>query len=103
MPIKRGDQKHPRSGRPPGQPNKATARGREAIAQFVDDNASRLVGWLDQIAEEDPEAAFRSFMSVVEYHIPKLARSELTGKDGGELSLEVLVMKALDPSHGQSH
>ena len=73
--------KHP-GGRPPGSPNKTTIQARESIAMFVDGNVERLTGWLDQIAEENPKAAFDSFMSVVEYHIPKLARSEtkLEGK-----------------------
>lgn len=69
-------------GRKPGVPNKATAAAREAIAMFVDGNAHRLAGWLDEIAAENPQKAFDSFMSVVEYHVPKLARVELGNKDG---------------------
>ena len=81
--------KHPQhAGRPPGAPNKATAKGREAIAQFVDGNADRLVGWLDKIAEESPKDAFNAFMSVVEYHIPKLQRKELVGDPEKPLVLE---------------
>lgn len=68
--------KHYGGGRAKGQPNKATANAREAIALFVDNNAHRLEGWLDQIAEKDPKQAFDCFQSVIEYHIPKLARSE---------------------------
>jgi len=74
-------------GRKKGVPNKATVEAREAIAKFVDGNATRLQKWLDQIAEEDPKAAFDRFMSVVEYHIPKLARTEHTGKDGDDLRI----------------
>jgi len=78
-------------GRPKGSPNKATQGAREAIAAFVDGNAHRLTGWLDQVANGDPEndikpnpiKAFEMFQSVVEYHVPKLARTEVTGKDGG--------------------
>lgn len=71
-------------GRRKGIPNKATALAREAIAEFVDGNAHRLTRWLDQIADNDPKDAFNAFMSVVEYHIPKLARTENQnlGKDG---------------------
>jgi hypothetical protein len=78
-------------GRPKGSANKATVAAREAIAAFVDGNAHRLDGWLDAIANGDPEndikpnpgKAFELFQSVVEYHVPKLARTEVTGKDGG--------------------
>jgi hypothetical protein len=68
-----------------GSPNKATAAAREAIAAFVDGNADRLQGWLDEIhAEKGAEAAFSCFSSLLEYHVPKLQRTELTGKDGGD-------------------
>lgn len=68
-----------------GVANKATSQAREAIAAFVEGNVDRLNGWLDEIAEKNPQAAFDSFMSVVEYHIPKLARTEHTGKDGAAI------------------
>lgn len=81
-------------GRQAGTPNRATANAREAIARFVDGNADKLQGWLDQIAEQDgPKAAYQCFMDVVEYHVPKLARTELTGKDGQDLMPKVLVLK----------
>lgn len=77
-------------GRPKGIPNKQTIAAREAIAEFVDGNAHRLTGWLDQVAETDPAKAFQMFQSVVEYHIPKLARTDttLTGADGGPVKIE---------------
>lgn len=84
------------AGRPAGVPNKVTAIGREAIARFVDGNANRLAGWLDKIAEKDPEAAFKAYMSVVEYHIPRLQRSEVTGKDGKDLIPELTDQTALE-------
>ena len=67
-------------GRPLGMPNKATSDARAAIAAFVDSNAHRLTGWLDQVAVENPEKAFQLFQSVIEYHVPKLARSDTTNK-----------------------
>lgn len=87
------------AGRQKGTPNKATAEARAAIAAFVDGNAHRLQGWLDKIADgepadevkgfkaiqPDPEKAFQLFQSVIEYHVPKLARAEITGKDGAAL------------------
>ena len=68
-------------GRVKGVPNKATQSAREAIAAFVDGNAHRLTDWLDRVAVDRPEKAFEMFQSVVEYHIPKLARTELAGDD----------------------
>ena len=82
-----------RAGRPKGVPNKSTAQAREAIAQFVEGNAYKMQEWLQQVAEgvrndEDkfivlpnPEKAFGMLQSVMEYHLPKLARTEHTGDD----------------------
>lgn len=76
-----------------GIPNKATANAREAIALFVDNNSDRLQGWLDQIAETDgPKAAFQCLMDVLEYHVPKLARTEHTGDGGGPVQTETHVI-----------
>lgn len=77
-------------GRPKGLPNKSTQAAREAIAAFVDGNADRLQGWLDQIAEErGPQAAFDCFSTLLEYHVPKLARQEHTGSDGKPIKMQV--------------
>ena len=99
-------------GRPVGSPNKATSDARQAIAQFVDGNAHRLTEWLDAVAhgvkkpvfdengevvdEEyvippNPAKAFDMFQSVVEYHIPKLARQELVGDPNKPLEVDVHV------------
>ncbi len=77
------------NGRPKGSPNKSTAQAREAIAAFVDGNADRLNKWLDQIESEDgSKDAFNCFTSLLEYHVPKLTRSELTGANGGAIKTE---------------
>lgn len=63
---------------------------REAIAKLVDGNADRLQEWLDQIAEDEkqgPAVAFKLLMDVMEYHVPKLARTEHVGKDGGPIEV----------------
>lgn len=94
-------------GRVAGTPNKATADARQAIASFVDGNAHRLTEWLDQVANgvkviemdgeqeiekyvvpPNPAKAFDMFQSVVEYHVPKLARMEVTGNDEKPLVIE---------------
>lgn len=88
--FKKGE-KRPGQGRPKGQVNKATQTAREAIARFVDGNTERLQGWLDEIAADEkhgPREAFRCLMDVMEYHVPKLARTEVTGKDGGPLVIQ---------------
>lgn len=81
MAFKRGQSGNPQ-GKPKGAVNKATQDARQAIALFVDNNAHRLEGWLDKVAVDNPAKAFELFQSVVEYHIPKLARQDNTSSDG---------------------
>ena len=97
-------------GRVAGTPNKATAEARRAIASFVDGNAHRLVGWLDRVSdgvketvtdpktgeqkerwlvEPNPARAFEMFQSVVEYHVPKLARMEVAGDQDNPVQVDV--------------
>ncbi len=72
-------------GRKKGTPNKATQDVREAIAVFAEGNVSRLQEWLDRIAEDDPVKAADLYVKLLEYHVPKLSRAELTGKGGGPI------------------
>lgn len=77
-----------------GIPNKSTSTAREAIARFVDGNTDRLQGWLDEIAADEklgPLEAFRCLMDVMEYHVPKLARTEHTGEGGGPVRQSLTV------------
>jgi len=44
----------------------------------------------------DPAKAADLYLRAIEYHIPKLARTELTGKDGGALEVSNLSEDELD-------
>jgi hypothetical protein len=90
-------------GRKKGVPNRATADVREAIAMLLKRNTDKLEKWLHAVAEgekvtredgkvrwlrmPDPGHALRLMSDLAEYHIPKLARTELTGKDGEDLQI----------------
>lgn len=80
-------------------PGKTTIAAREAIGRFVDGNAHRLQVWLDEIANgvprvdpatgqvipgefevaPNPEKASTLFLNIIEYHVPKLSRTEFVG------------------------
>ena len=76
-------------GRAKGVPNKSTAAVREAIAKMAELNAPRFAIWLDEVAQKSPEKACDIYLRAIEYHIPKLARTEITGQDGQPVALQV--------------
>ena len=84
-------------GRPKGTPNKSTAIVREAIATLLERNSEKMDEWLQLVAYGDsslgikpaPDKALDIMQKMAEYHIPKLARTEVTGKDGDDLQVTV--------------
>jgi hypothetical protein len=91
MPVPKGTRI---GGRKKGTPNKATVNAREAIAAFIDGNAGKLQQWLDEVYKQDgPKAALDCFNDLVEYHVPKLARTEIQAPDGSALSLVIQLSK----------
>lgn len=82
-----------------GIPNKATANAKEAISAFVDAQSERLESLLTQIEEQQgPKAAWDCIMDLVEFAVPKLARTEVTGKDGGPQEVKTtLIVKGIVP------
>lgn len=80
-------------GRALGSVNKTTADVRKAVALLAENNVSRLEAWLQATADgdaaqgvkPDPGKAAALLLQALEYHIPKLARTEHTGADGGEI------------------
>lgn len=94
MTFKKGQVTNP-AGRPKGSENKVVTQARAAIALFVDSNAHRLQEWLDMIAHgykvtdekgnekliaPNPQRAFELFQAVIEYHVPKLQRTEISSE-----------------------
>jgi hypothetical protein len=77
----------PGPGRPKGLPNRATQAVREAIARMAEENAENFNLWLSQVAATSPEKACDIYLKAIEYHIPKLARTEVTGKDDGPINI----------------
>jgi hypothetical protein len=69
-------------GRPKGAVNKSTGIVREAIASLLERNAPNMDRWLNEVADKDPYKALDLMQKLSEYHIPKLARTEVTGRDG---------------------
>lgn len=88
----------PGPGRPKGVPNKSTESVRKAIAMLLERNAENMDRWLTTVAEGDevrgikpsPDKALDIMQKMAEYHIPKLARTEVTGAENGPLTIKVV-------------
>ena len=83
-----------RAGRKAGVPNKATTEAREAVKALIDANLPYLQTWLYNTAEglkddetgkyiilPNPGKACDIVQNLVEYAVPKLARTEVVGDE----------------------
>jgi len=80
-----------RNGRPKGTPNKATQEARELVKDILDANLPKIQSWLELTAngikdENDkyivypnPAKACDIVQNLIEYTVPKLARTEMVG------------------------
>ena len=84
-------------GRKAGQPNKVTTDVRAAIAVFAQAHVGQMGEWL--CAVEDPAKRLDLYLRAIEYHIPKLGRTELTGKDGGNINITRIEQVIIDPAN----
>lgn len=91
-------------GKPKGAVNKTTREFRETVTKLLSDNADNVAAWLDEVAtgngdpdKADPAKALDLLAKLAEFAAPKLGRTELTGADGGALTVQV-VRFADDPA-----
>ena len=81
-------------GRPKGVPNKATQEAREAIKALLDNNLPFIQSWLVSTAEgifddqsgkfivnPNPAKACEIVQNLMEFSVPKLARTEVVGDE----------------------
>ena len=82
------------SGRPKGVPNKATTEARELVKRILDNNLPNIESWILSTAEgimddqtgkwivnPNPAKACEIVQNLVEYSVPKLARTEVVGDE----------------------
>jgi len=84
-------------GRKVGSVNRATADVRAAVAMLAEGNITKVQGWLDRGATSDPLGAARVFSQLLEYHVPKLSRAEVTGAGGAPFEVRIV-----DPTRHKS-
>lgn len=82
--------------RPPGSKNKAGDELRITVKEFVEANSHKFQKWLDDIQiDHGSLEAFKRIEALLEFCIPKLARSEIENKMS--ISFEPLVIERAAP------
>ena len=103
--------------------SRSTSYARRAIAEFVEDNADSLSNWLGQVAQgipkvnangeiirdsqgaiiwvnrPDPGQAISALGNLLEFHLPKLSRAEVSAAIKQEGPLDVTEMSTADLKH----
>jgi hypothetical protein len=80
-------------GRRPGVKNIVSREFKETVQLLLDTNAENVSKWLEMVAKghdkspPDPGKALDLLSKLAEYAAPKLARTEITGKDGGPVQV----------------
>ena len=105
-----------RGGRQKGTPNKVTSAAREAFLAIFERLTPDVETWIRQTANgwdvevmtkagptivrqgKDPGKAADLALRLAEYHVPKLAKTEVTGADGAALHITV---QTLPPEKGE--
>lgn len=73
------------------KPRERVAKARDMVLNVLDANADRVQGWLDLIEKQQgARNAFQCYLELLEFGVPRLARTELTGKDGEKFSPAVV-------------
>jgi len=102
MDNKVDDSRKKTGGRKPGVPNKATQEAREAVKAILDSNLPFIQSWIQQTAEgimddqtgkyivqPNPAKACEIVQNLVEYSVPKLARTEVVGDEKAPVRMVV--------------
>lgn len=77
-------------GRPKGSVNKATADVRACVAGIAQNLAPEVEGWIRKGARKNPLGAAHLLAQLLEYHIPKLSRAEVTGEGGKPIEVQIV-------------
>lgn len=73
--------------KPKGAVSQKTKMWEEMGEFFVTEGAQK---YLEYLKDQDPENYMKRFEAMLEYFKPKLARTELTGKDGKDLEVNLI-------------
>lgn len=73
-------------GRKLGSMNRHTAEARELVSQLIENNGPSVQEWINRVSARD---ALAIYVSLLEFILPKIARTELTANDGAPLEVTI--------------
>lgn len=86
-------------GRKKGTPNKVSADAKKLMDALVEHGLEDAIKVYDRLKKKQPRAALLALARFAEFRIPKLARNETTGPNGGPQVIEKRVyVSAASPS-----
>ena len=77
-------------GRQKGGENKISIQKKLDLALIAEDMVVHIEPLLEQVMIDSPERALNIILNLMEFRFPKLARTEITGKDGDELKINIV-------------
>lgn len=86
-----------------GRPNRLTSAAREAWGRAWGEIAPEVAGWIRSVAEgtgereADPARAAELALRMAEYHVPRLQQQQVTGADGGAVTVVVQTLAPTGP------
>ena len=84
------------AGRPKGAVSQRTSLLRDALSYIVSENIDAAQEWLLKI--EDPAKQLDLYLKMCEFAVPKLARHEHTGEDGGAIKVDKIEVNVVRPT-----
>lgn len=85
MGFRGGDKNINRAGKPKGATNHTTRQVKEAFGKLLEGNLDAMTLWLSDIAADDPAKAFDLMIRLSERFVPRLAQTQITDGDGGDI------------------
>ena len=80
MPFIKGDTRINKAGRKPGALNRSTEEMKLTIARATNNVLSTINADLEEIKKKNPEKAMELAFKLLEYVMPKLSRTEMSGE-----------------------
>jgi len=76
-------------GRQKGTSNKITSELRDTIQGILNTNIEKFPEWIAELALTDPAKAIDANMKLMEYILPKLTRTEISGVNGDPIEVDL--------------